>query len=210
MIHTFDNGVKVFAKHLLPLQRKRYQKRNLHEPIEETWFLKIIDRSTGLFVDVGAGIGYYSILAKKVKPKFKTVAYEPSHVHFGRMLENIKLNNIAYIDVVEKAISDRNGTHKFKENLFGSTLSKTGAIKVATTRLDNEYDEIDVCKVDVQGHELAVLKGSTGCVVHNWIIGTHGPNRHRNCLAWLKKKHRIIFQNHSVLGQPDGIIVASR
>jgi FkbM family methyltransferase len=209
MIHTFDNSVKVFDNHLIPLQRKRYQKCNLHEPVEERWFTKIINNSSGPFIDVGAAIGYYSMLARKIRPKMRIVAYEPSRVNFGRMIENIKLNNLTFIEVKMQAISNRNGTSRFKEGLYGSVLSGEGDNEVDVIRLADDHNKIGICKVDVQGHEYEVLLGSAGCKVHAWIIGTHGPGIHKRCLQWLEnKRYKIRYQSHSVPGQPDGLIVA--
>ena len=53
--HLFDNGVKVFDYQLLPIQRERYKKRNVHEEDEED-----------LFADFGAADMMYG---KKSKPK---------------------------------------------------------------------------------------------------------------------------------------------
>ena len=207
MIHVFDNNIKVFDSHLLPLQRNRYKNNNLHEPIEEKWFLKAIKKTKGSFVDIGAGIGYYSMLAKKVKPKLRVIAYEPSQVNFNRMADNIKLNNSTFIEMRRVAISSKRGTARFKEGLYGSVLSPKGQNEVSIEKLIDNHEEIGVCKVDVQGHEYEVLKGSDGCKVLTWIVGTHGPGLHKKCLHWLSKRHKIIYQSHSVPGQPDGLIV---
>ncbi len=56
-IHEFNNGVKVYKKHLLKQQLDRYAKINIHEPEEEEWFKKIfneIDPKNGVFINIGA------------------------------------------------------------------------------------------------------------------------------------------------------------
>ena len=65
-IHTFDNGIKVYESHLTALQKERYEEINLHEPEEEKLFIDIINgiKENGIFVDIGAAIGYYSFLTK--------------------------------------------------------------------------------------------------------------------------------------------------
>ena len=69
-IHTFDNGVRVYEDQLLDEQRARYERRNVHEAEEEEIFVDLIRRlpPDGCFVDVGAAIGYYLILAHKLLP----------------------------------------------------------------------------------------------------------------------------------------------
>ena len=74
-IHVFDNGLKVYGAHLLQLQRERYLHHNIHEAEEEGIFLELIDElETGsTFVNVGAAIGYYVILAKLQRPDLRVI-----------------------------------------------------------------------------------------------------------------------------------------
>ncbi len=69
-IHVFENGVKVYDRHLTKLQRERYRKCNVHEADEEHRFKKIISAvpTDGCFVNVGCAIGYYVVLARKLSP----------------------------------------------------------------------------------------------------------------------------------------------
>ena len=82
-IHTFDNGVRVYEDQLLEEQRARYRKRNVHEAEEEEIFVDLIRRlpPDGCFVDVGAAIGYYLILARKLSPRLTIHGVEPLERH---------------------------------------------------------------------------------------------------------------------------------
>ena len=75
--HTFDNGIKVYDDHLLPLQRERYKKHNVHEADEEEHFINII-RSLppdGVYLDIGAAVGYYAMLARRLSPPLPSMPW---------------------------------------------------------------------------------------------------------------------------------------
>ena len=91
-VHTFDNGVRVYDDHLLDEQRERYRKHNVHESEEENIFVNLIQRipANGCFLDVGAAIGYYLILARKLAPGITIHAVEPLARHRAFMRENMR------------------------------------------------------------------------------------------------------------------------
>jgi FkbM family methyltransferase len=126
-VHAFENGVKVYQHHLAKQQKSRYAEVNLHEPVEEEWFiksLKSIQSNRGVFLDVGAAIGYYVILAKHLMPQLEIHAVEPLARHRQYLCENLRLNHIDLTEVVihSDALSASAGTSKFMENGFGSAL----------------------------------------------------------------------------------------
>jgi len=93
-VHQFDNGVKVFDYHLLPIQRKRYEKRNVHEEDEEDIFIKIVEnlKKDSIYISIGTAIGYYPLLAKKLKDDILIHCFEALPNHLLYLKENIKLN----------------------------------------------------------------------------------------------------------------------
>lgn len=126
-IHTFDNDVKVYVKHLRQVQVDRYMEVNLHEPVEEEHFtniIKAIDNSEAIFIDIGAAIGYYAILAKHLRPDIIVHAFEPLDLHRQYFQENIALNSIdtTNIRIHQEAISDRLAQADFSDRGYGSGL----------------------------------------------------------------------------------------
>lgn len=125
-IYKFDNGVKVYDYHLTSRQCKRYKELNIHEPVEEKIFLEIISSMPPIscFVSIGSAIGYYPILAKKIKPDLKIYAFDPLKIHKKYFLENIDLNGFSSEDFViyEKALSLDDGIEYFLEQTFGSVI----------------------------------------------------------------------------------------
>jgi FkbM family methyltransferase len=190
-IYVFDNQVKVYREQLLDLQLNRYQEVNLHEPVEEAEFTKILQEypaSPFVFVDIGAAIGYYCILAKKIRPDIVIHAFEPLGLHRQYFHENLLLNQMddSKITLYSDAISDNNGKATLRHESFGSGLvhqskrsvlkkiknrlrdlmkSKSSSEIVKTITLDsfaaNLGTALHLVKVDVQGFETEVLKGAS-------------------------------------------------
>jgi FkbM family methyltransferase len=128
-------------------------------------------------IDAGANIGIYSLLAAKcVGDKGQIWAFEPSHTTYGLFLDNIALNGLTTITAHRLALSDVQGQLTLRsENGFGDLyrhLDYSGKAAagdlvetVDVSTLDdfaaaNHIDEIDFLKIDVEGGEFCLLKGS--------------------------------------------------
>jgi FkbM family methyltransferase len=125
-VHIFDNGVKVFDRHLTPTQRDRYRKQNVHEADEEALFVQIIDGvpRDGCFVNIGCAVGYYCILAKKLSPGLTIHAVEPLEAHRRYFAENVELNGLDLDDfhVYREAVSGSKGREVFFDRDYGSSI----------------------------------------------------------------------------------------
>jgi FkbM family methyltransferase len=126
----------------------------------------------GRVVDVGANVGYFSLLAARcVGALGHVLAFEPVPVVREHLLENIKLNGFANCEVRSEALCDRSGeTVNFYEgprNHRGVSslraLSDSDAVHtVRTMRLDDlppGQKPIALIKIDVEGAELLALYG---------------------------------------------------
>jgi len=126
-VHTFDNGVRVYEDQLLDEQRKRYQKRNVHEAEEEEIFVELIRRLPleGCYVDVGAAIGYYLILARKLAPRLTIHGVEPLERHRCLLAENVALNGLTKTDFVihPEGLSSCDGPAIFDDRGYSSRLA---------------------------------------------------------------------------------------
>ena len=221
-VHVFDNGLRVYRRHVSTVQAARYRITNLHEPIEEAWFcrLSLVEAGEFRFADVGAGIGYYSILLKLMRPSARVFCFEPLRQHAEYLESNLRLNGIdrdtvAFFDV---AVCDRVGRQAFHQEDFGSRLraeSTSASNVVDTTTLEaiveNTSGPLDLVKIDVQGDELRVIAGAGDAVsrIRGWIIGTHSHDLHHACLTEMRSRaFAILFEEEAPLYQPDGLIVA--
>jgi len=147
-------------------------------------------KKNDVIIDIGANTGYYALrLSSLVGIDGKIIAIEPDPQTFNTLKKNCELNNILNIDFHNIAISNSNGEITFHQSVFHSGTSslfvnknnnsKINKLVVKTTTLDElvkeEYDEIAWIKIDVEGAELAVLKGSLSILrkTKNIIIEVH-------------------------------------
>lgn len=136
---------------------------------------KFFSPSNGdVVLDIGANSGLYSLsIARKVGTEGKLYAVEPYSRTYELLRQNIAMNsheNIVTIRVAlgssrgdgELNVYGNSGCNSFYLNTNGGNLRKTERVKVST--LDSIVDEysikkLNMIKLDVEGHELEVLKG---------------------------------------------------
>lgn len=124
------------------------------------------------FVDVGANIGFYSLLASSVNGGAPVLAFEPHPIAVNRLRENAALNSLSNIRVVEAALGDVAGYGQLTTGLFDenriATVEETGiSATVPLVTLDGELrkQQIDpatvgLVKIDTEGFESRVLRGA--------------------------------------------------
>lgn len=144
---------------------------------EERMFVEQILRPGMVVLDIGAHHGYYTLLAsQKVGPQGRVIAFEPSVRERRKLLKHLQLNACTNVQVEENALGETVGIEKFfivegRETGCNSlrppaVRKSTYVVEVPITRL-NEYVQlqnlarVDFVKMDVEGAELAVLKGAT-------------------------------------------------
>ena len=118
------------------------------------------------FVDVGANVGFHSVVASRlVGPSGRVVAIEPEPESAAILRANLWRHSAPHALVHMVAASDHLGRVRLaadREGRSGSALSDTGEIEAEATRLDDLLDgvRVDVLKVDVEGAEPLVLRGA--------------------------------------------------
>jgi FkbM family methyltransferase len=125
-LHKFENGVTVCDAHLLEVQRARYAKRNVHEEDEEDVFTAIIRDlpKNACFVNVGTAIGYYPLLARRIRSDLSIHCFEPLPRHLNYLRKNIKLNGLKLSDfgIHELAVSSEPGKIEFMDQSYSSSI----------------------------------------------------------------------------------------
>jgi len=122
-----------------------------------------------IFYDIGAHVGFYSLLAaSKVGKKGHVVSIEPSKRNLKYLKRNISLNDFNdIIDVVEGAVSNKLGTIRFfkSRSNVGGFISPWGNQSIFATTTDELINKNDlnpnIMKIEVQGHTKEVLEGAT-------------------------------------------------
>ena len=82
--------------------------RGAHEPATERLFADKL-ASGACFIDIGANVGYFSLLAASLEPEARIFAFEPSPKNTETFRRNIRLNAFKNITVVEKAVGEEIG-----------------------------------------------------------------------------------------------------
>ena len=138
----------------------------LHEFADMAFVLHVL-RKTDVFVDVGANIGSYTVLAAKVVGS-KSIAIEPVPVTFSHLLDNINLNRIyEHVVALNIGLASSNGTLAFTSALDSTNHVVPNGSKDATTvevsvkKLDDVLTEAEpfLMKIDVEGYESEVVTG---------------------------------------------------
>lgn len=142
-----------------------------YELEKQKLFEEMVKKGDTIF-DIGAQAGFYSLLAAELTgEKGKVFAFEPAPVNAAYLKRHIDLNKYKNIFVYEAAVSDRSGFISFElgENRFTGRISASGGLKVPCVSLDDLVEKgdlpaPDVLKIDVEGAELAVLKGASALI----------------------------------------------
>lgn len=127
-------------------------------------------RKNTIMLDIGANIGYYSILSARICDK--VYAFEPEHNSYRRLLKNIRLNNMGgKIIAEEKALSDKKqklqleiqpfnlGGHYVIENGYKNRWPIKEVQGISLDEYFKDKQKPDYIKMDVQGYEPTVIKG---------------------------------------------------
>lgn len=158
-----------------------------------------------VFYDVGAHVGYYSLLSSKIVGESgKVVAFEPSPNNLLLLLKNLKLNNISNVQVINACVGDKEGIVMFDLNDDSSTshIDTSESLKVKMVTIDNLTKKCiiplpNMLKIDVEGAELLVLKGMTNTLklYHPLILlSTHSQILHTTSVNLLEKHgYKLVF-----------------
>ncbi|MBN4073778.1 MAG: hypothetical protein COC05_04060 [Gammaproteobacteria bacterium] len=128
----------------------------------------------GIFIDIGANVGYYTLIANhEVGSNGRVLSFEPNPDTLEKLKRNISLNSAMQVEVFEMALSDADSevtlfcpndeTHGCA-SMVNQGWDDASIHKVMARRLDDvlpqEIDHIDLIKMDVEGAELKVVRGA--------------------------------------------------
>ncbi len=146
-------------------------------------------RPGAVFYDVGANVGFYSLLA--AKKGCRVFAFEPSPRNILMLKQHIALNHLN-IEAIEAAVADRDGNAVFDAgpNSSMGALRDSGGLQVKVVSLDSlELPPPDFVKIDIEGGEYSALMGATRVIKENKptiFLATHGAAMRERCPALLR------------------------
>jgi len=150
---------------------QRIRQEGLWEPYESQLILGLL-RPGDVFVDVGANIGYFSILgASAVGSEGRVFAFEPDPDNFALLDANVALNGFQQrVSSVHGGLADASGAGRLylSENNLGDHQIYAGdgereslgiTLYHGSDFLQTKLSKIDLIKIDTQGSETAVIAG---------------------------------------------------
>jgi FkbM family methyltransferase len=149
----------------------------------------------GVFLDIGANAGKYSVKLGNRFPNSKIYSFEPNPTTYGILTKNIALNGLgALVKSFNIGLSESESMLSFDSVNYNTGLSRivkndqtpAGTIHQVPVKsldfvvLQNEINpiEIDLVKIDVEGHELEVVIGG------------------KNTLSKMKNGGRLLVEIH--------------
>ena len=158
------------------------------------FFLSSTVKEGNIFYDVGANVGFFSLLAARlVGPKGRVISFEPLPDNLVNLRENMKRNQFLNVQILPFALGATNEEQIFQvsERPTWGKLKSVGNdapdkylsdIKVAVRRLDDLVSDgvippPDFVKIDVEGAEVEVIEGAQQTLTRHrptLIIELHG------------------------------------
>lgn len=155
-----------------PLDSLGLLKGEGYEPFFHSVFEGAV-RPTDIVCDLGANIGYYTLIKAK-----KIYAFEASPVNIPILKKNVEQNHVD-AEVVPKAVTDKSGMatfylfDRYGSGQHGLNDKQGEAISVETVSLDEFFPsgtKIDVIKMDIEGSEFNAWKGMQRLITENHDI----------------------------------------
>ena len=154
-------------------------------------------RAGRVVFDVGANVGYYTLLASVlVGPQGRVFAFEPVPSNLRLLKAHLRLNRTENVEVVKAAVAEHAGYGHFASgnNLSTGHLAAHGGFAVRIVWLDDlvrrgELPPPDYMKIDVEGAELEVLRGSESILTDHHpvlFLATHSRQLRAECCAFLR------------------------
>ena len=170
--------------------RRIYKKGSYESELSDFVNTKIKFGKGDIAIDVGANIGWYSMLLdKKMPDDCQILAFEPDPLNSQLLTFNAHMNGAGKVVIIQKALSDKNETKKLyrysSRNLGRHSMldiNYEDYIYVETITLDDylESNNIDISKVkfikiDIEGYEYFALTGalktleSVDCLISEFV-----------------------------------------
>ncbi|MDC1148314.1 FkbM family methyltransferase [Pelagibacteraceae bacterium] len=182
------NNLYFFLDILDPIDREIILKKNYETEEIKKLLIFISKRNVLNFIDIGSNLGYYSFIIRKKFPEIKIFSFEPNQKAFNKLKKTKKKNLIfkKKFKIFNFGLSDKNSVlkmfaqkkhgqpHTNSSIFYGEKKDKSLAISKGKFRIGDEVlkikNESTVLKIDVEGHELNVLKGIKKLLLRNKCI----------------------------------------
>ena len=174
-----SNGVSFLGDY-----RDRYSVDHAALPDEPDFQIELLQQITeilpGAVLDIGANMGLVSAAIARQHEARTVFAFEPVRETAKRAAATFALNQLANIKLLPVAVGERNETLTFFHAPghsdyasanptdthigIGWTETKTPCVMLDSLRAKGILPQVGVIKIDVEGHELSVLRGAKNLI----------------------------------------------
>lgn len=196
-------------------RRGVYEPELLHASAEALQHLGPPQTARGKVIDVGANLGTYALPLAKVYPQLELVCFEPQRPIHALLCQNIELNRLGNVATYPIGLSDTPDQLQVTLPDY-ATEPNIGAFSLDAEVRANDYEvktqgeaqiielstldsfgfrEVRLIKLDVEGLELAVLRGAQRTLSENgfpallfeaWAWKPWYAERRRQLIAWVE------------------------
>lgn len=202
----------------------------LDDHCEDDFFKHVVSsvlKNGSVAIDVGANVGWTTcILRSQVGESGKVFSFEPSPTAFPCLQDTIRANKFHNCESFNFALSDTPGTLRFMDDPNSASASHlvnavgtlgSSSIDVEVSTIDEfqkgvNLDSIDLIKIDVEGFELAVLRGAQGLIasqqpdvfleINTFTLVAYGNENPRKLLTFLMEVYPYVYYRN----QPGEIV----
>lgn len=180
---------------------------------------------TGVIFDVGANVGAYSKLIKKLNQHIEIFAFEPHPTTYQKLVSNVKIYGVNTYNV---GVGSIEGTLKLYDyanddgsehaSLYKNVIEKihhgesvcheVKIISLDAFAIEHKINSVSLLKIDTEGHELEVLKGFEAYIKANKIDMIHFEFNEMNIASGVCfKDFWDILPNYNFFRMlPDGLV----
>ena len=144
-------------------------RRNRYYEVEETALCERLVKHGDRVLDVGANIGYFTLLlARLVGPDGEVFSFEPDPEHFSLLTRSVALNGFGQVRAFNEAAGAgpatlrlyRSGVNSGMHRLYESVVCSAEYVTVPVCRIDAKITgPVDFIKLDIEGYEWFALRG---------------------------------------------------
>jgi FkbM family methyltransferase len=157
-----------------------------HETVQT--FFPLATRARVIF-DVGAYVGYYTLLAAHANPRGRVFAFEPHPTVYERLRGNVRLNDLDNVECVHAAVGSAPGEATFFAVRSGLPTSSSLSHEFMGARTDLQPFAVSVISLD----EFVRSRGLTGIDLVKIDTETTEPQVLEGFIATLRRDHPVIL-----------------
>ena len=173
-----------------------------YEPHQTRLFVETVKPGDVVY-DVGAHVGYYSVLASTlVGDSGHVVGFEPVPANLHYLRRHLQINGCQNVTVIEACVAEAEGVSHFETRGTGmGHIWEDGKLTVRTVSLDElvqagKIPPPDCIKIDVEGAEYSVLQGAQALRARTYptiLLSLHGAQRRQQCFESLPARGYQLF-----------------